>query len=93
MITSENLIRHELIGLKVKVLTSTNPKNQGMSGRVVDEHRNIFILDVRGVEKTLAKKENTFLFTLPSGKRVSVEGHVLIARPEDRIKKKIIKHL
>lgn len=91
MITPKNLVHHELIGLRVRVAESRNPKNKGLAGLVVDETRNMLILEIRGKEKQLAKSEHTFIFTLPSKERVRVEGQVLVARPEDRIKKRVKK--
>ncbi|MBI4181794.1 MAG: ribonuclease P protein component 1 [Candidatus Aenigmarchaeota archaeon] len=88
MITPENLVRHELIGLQVLIEKSANSHARGLEGRVVDESRNTLVLEVGDKEKTLAKEECTFVFTLPSGERVRVAGRVLVARPEDRIKKK-----
>jgi len=89
MITPENIVRHELIGLNVRVEKSSNPSAAGLSGKVVDESRQTLTLDVRGKEKKLVKEECIFLFRLPSGRKVRVSGRVLVARPEDRIKKKL----
>lgn len=91
MISSKNLVRHELIGLEVKVVESTNPSQAGLSGKVVDETRNILSIDTGKGVKNLAKQDCTFSFHLPSGEWVRVEGRLLVARPEDRIKKKLKK--
>jgi len=88
MRSPKNLVRHELIGLKVKVIGSSNPRNIGVSGRVVDETRNMLILEkANGKEVKLVKEQNVFVFDLGKEK-VRVEGGVLVGRPEDRIKKK-----
>ncbi len=91
MITPENLVRHELIGLTVKVVGSSNPKNIGMTGRVVDETRNMIKIErPDGREAELAKEQHVFSFQLgPSW--IKVDGRVLVGRPEDRIKKKFRK--
>jgi len=91
MITPKNLVYHELIGLKARVLESTNKSLEGLEGRVVDETRNTLTLEIRGKEKSLAKEQNIFSFALPQGEKVRVEGKLLVARPEDRIKKKFRK--
>ncbi len=92
MITPENLVRHELIGLKIEVKEARNPKSVGIRGRVIDETRNTLKIEKdNGKEATLAKGECTFVFILPGGRRVSVRGEVMISRPEDRIKKKFKK--
>jgi len=91
MRTPENLVKHELIGLKVRIVESTNPKNIGMSGRVIDETRNTLVIekaDGRGV--TLPKEAHVFSFEVGSV-WVKVDGKLLVARPEDRIKKKFKK--
>lgn len=91
MITPENLLKHELIGLDVLVLHSRNKDQTGIEGEVTDETRNTLIIDCRHEEKTIPKADATFLFTLPSGEQVRVDGELLLARPEDRIKKRVKK--
>ena len=85
----EELVRHELIGLEVRVADSSNKSQAGLSGRVVDESRQTLTIETdRGV-KTLPKDQCVFSFLLPSGERVRVDGKLLVARPEDRIKKRL----
>lgn len=85
----ENLVRHELIGLEAEVTVSSKPGNVGIAGKVVDETRNMLVLEkTGGGEVGLAKGENTFSFRL-GRERVLIEGKLLVARPEDRIKKKL----
>ncbi len=88
MMTPENLIRHELIGLDVEVVESSNPAQVGLSGKVVDESRNILSIETSSGVRNLPKKECTFSFHLPGGEKVRVDGKLLVSRPEDRIKKK-----
>ena len=40
------------------------------------------------VEKVIPKSNSIFIFTLPNGVKVQVEGRLLVGRPEDRIKKR-----
>jgi ribonuclease P protein subunit POP4 len=88
-ITPRNLVRHELIGLEVKIEKSTDPTQKGVKGKVIDETYNTIKIEVKnGKEKTIPKKNSVFIFTLPSGEKVEVEGRLLVGRPEDRIKKK-----
>ncbi len=89
MITPENLVRHELIGLKVLVEKSTNKLQQGLSGTIVDETRQTLTLRDSAGEKQVLKDQCVFVFSLPSEKKVRVDGKVLVSRPEDRIKKKL----
>ena len=89
MITPENLVRHELIGLSAEVVESTNTSMVGISGRVVDETRNTFLIETRSGDKRVPKSCNCFLFTLPQGLKVKAVGSVLVSQPENRINKKI----
>ncbi|UCD07932.1 MAG: ribonuclease P protein component 1 [Candidatus Aenigmatarchaeota archaeon] len=91
MITPENLVRHELVGLFVKITKSTDPSNVGIEGRIVDETRNTLTIETKKGKKSFIKEKCTFSFLLPTNERVNVDGRVLVARPEDRIKKKFKK--
>jgi len=92
MITPENLVRHELIGLQAMIRLSSNPQLSGISGRIIDESRNTLILETsEGREVTIVKDQCEISFRLPSGESVRVDGRLLVARPEDRIKKKLPK--
>ncbi len=81
-----DLLRHEFIGLRCCVVDATDPSIIGCEGEIVDETRNMLILRESGKEKKIPKKDATFLFAL-SGRKVKIEGKVLVGRPEDRIKK------
>ena len=87
-ITSSNLVQHELIGLKITVSDSSNPSVRGLEGKVIDESRNMLVIEntQRG-EKKIPKAGNRFIFELNRGVHVRVKGDRLISRPEDRIKK------
>lgn len=87
-ITPQNLVRHELIGLKVKIVSSTDRTQKNISGTVVDESYNTLVVESKGKEKRISKSNCVFIFTLPDKRRVEVEGKVILNRPEDRIKKK-----
>lgn len=89
MIAPENLVRNELIGLRVEVAESRNPTMVGITGRVVDETRNTFLIETRSGEKRVPKSCNCFIFTLSQGLKVKAEGSVLVSQPENRINKRI----
>lgn len=90
MITPHNLVRHELIGLQVRIADSANRQQIGLQGRVVDETRNTLTVEIAGHDKRFVKDQCDFSFTLPGSKtRVRVHGQVIVGRPEDRIKKKM----
>ena len=91
MITSRNLVHHEFIGLKVH---ATNLKNKSLNlkGTVIDETKNtIKIEGSDNVEKMIPKDGNSFVFELPNGEKVEIDGTILSIRPEDRIKKRFKK--
>jgi ribonuclease P protein subunit POP4 len=88
-ITPRNILRHELIGLEVSVVKSSNPHNIGISGKVVDETRNTLIIDDGSGEKRIAKGHAIFRFRLRDGILIDVEGSHLIGRPEDRVKRRV----
>jgi ribonuclease P protein subunit POP4 len=90
-ITPQNLVNHELIGLQLTLVKSSNKDAVGLSGRIIDESRNIFKLECYGQEKTTAKRHNTFEFMLPEGDKVRVPGDLVLGRPEDRVAKSIRK--
>lgn len=91
-ITPHNLVRHELIGLKVKIDSSTDKTQKWLSGTVIDETYNTLKIEMRnGKEKTVIKGNCIFVFILPDKTKVQVDGKLLVSRPEDRIKKKFPK--
>jgi len=87
----KDLVLHELIGLEAKVVSSTNKQLEGLSGKIIDESRNMLVIETPKGEKRLAKQDCVFSFHLPSGEWMRVDGKILLARPEDRIKKKLRK--
>lgn len=92
MISPQNLVRHELCGLLVKIVKSTDPTQKRLSGRVIDETYNTLKIETKqNKEKTVAKVNCVFVFTLPDKTKVQVDGKLLVSRPEDRIKKKFPK--
>lgn len=90
-ITARDLVRHELIGLEVEVVESSNKSQVGACGTVTDETRQTLTIEVEGRERSFAKGQCVFRFTLPAGGKVRVDGSLLVARPEDRIRKRFRK--
>lgn len=91
MITPENICRHELIGLEAAVERSTNPSQEGISGRIADETRNMLVI-FSGVRlKAVQKKGAVFRMRLPDDTQVRVDGSVLVTQPEKRISMRIRK--
>lgn len=88
MITPYNILRHELIGLPVRVVSASHDGYK-CSGMVVDETRDTIKIKTDAGLKTLPKACITLEATLPRGEVVRIDGKLLVSRPEDRIKKKI----
>lgn len=94
-ITPKNIVRHELIGLRVRIAKSTDKSLEKLFGKVIDESYNMLKIEgkKRGEkkparEKIIPKRNSIFIFTLPNKTKVQVDGRLLVGRPEDRIKKK-----
>ncbi len=91
MITPQNVIRHELIGLEVRVARSSNPAQTGISGLIVDESRNMLVIHTICGVKKIQKKYAAFDLRLPDDTLVRVDGSVLVMQPENRISMRIKK--
>jgi len=86
-ITPKNILQHELIGLEVEVKKSTNIYQVGIKGIVINETMKMLIIKTSKGRKRIPKEGRTFLFILPSGEKVLVDGNALLGRPEDRLKR------
>ncbi len=84
MISAENLITHELIGLKTEVQESSNPQIIGVKGKIVDETKHMFLLLTNNGYKMLSKKHNKWGFFLHNQK-ISVSGSLLEKRAYERL--------
>ena len=47
MISSKNIFYHELIGLELKVVDSSNPSLIGLCGTVIDETKKTLLIEVK----------------------------------------------
>ena len=81
------ILQHELIGLKAKVVRSSNPGYLRICGRVIDETQKTFKILHKGKEKVIVKETAVLQFTLGDGSLVEIDGKVLVGRSEDRVKK------
>ena len=88
MITPKNVTKHELIGLKCKIVGSANPKNLSIRGKIVDETYHTLVIDYKGKDKRVFKKAIELELALPDKTVVVVDGQKIIGRPWNRIKKK-----
>lgn len=83
-----NIMRHELIGLEARVMDSSDHTLLGASGKVVDETRNMLVIEDGEKARKISKSNSTFLVILPDGEKVTVDGKKLVGRPEERVRRK-----
>lgn len=88
-ITPHNIIQHELIGLRADVVESTNPDLVGIAGIVVDESKNMLVIESfkDACRRMVEKSCSVFVFYIDETK-VKVDGRLLHSQPENRIQKK-----
>ena len=92
MITSKNLVHHEFIGLNVHAISKNN-ESLDLKGTIIDETKNtIKIEGIDNTEKIIPKNGTIFIFEIPDGEKIEVDGNILSIRPEDRIKKRFKKN-
>ncbi len=91
MITSKNLVHHEFIGLNIHAISKNN-ESLDLKGTIIDETKNtIKIEGIDNTEKIIPKNGTIFIFEIPDGEKIEVDGNILSIRPEDRIKKRFKK--
>lgn len=79
----KTLLRHELIGLPIEVVGSTNKSLIGLKGKIIDETKNCIITDKN---KKIAKDQVTLKIKFKN-QIFKIEGKKLKGRPEERLKK------
>lgn len=77
----KDLLRGEFIGLYARL------KGKKIDGKIIDETKNMFLIETKEGRKKVIKKNNSFELFI-NKKPISVDGEMLVLRPEDRIKAK-----
>ena len=90
MRTEKNILLHELIGLECEVIEAKNKSQIGLHGRIIDETMKTIMVSGPQSNKIIPKKGSKFRLKL-NNKKIDIVGDFIIARPEDRIKKKLKK--
>jgi len=85
MITSQNVLRHELIGLDILVSGAANPNQRNISGRVIDETKNLLVIETSKGVRRIEKMHSTFQVHFPGRETVEINGSVMVLAPEKRI--------
>ncbi len=80
-----NIMFHELIGLRITVVKSSEDTLNGLSGEVVDETKNTLRVKTKNGLKIIPKSIVTIRIELVDGTFVTVDGRNISYRPEDRI--------
>ena len=88
MITSENILSHEMIGLRTEITSSTNNHFVGLTGTIVDETKSMFTLNTKNGLKIIPKKQNTWKF-FSKGEEFTFSGNHLEKRSFDRLGAKL----
>lgn len=84
MTRPENVLVHEIIGLGARIVESTDPTLNGMSGLIVFETRNTILIRTDSAVKQIAKKAAKKIEINTQSGVCFISGSSLIGRPEDR---------
>jgi len=76
------MMKEEFIGMKVRIEKCTDPSLQGMEGMIIDETKNMMVIESREGIKKVAKRIATFNIG-----GFAIDGRKISYRPEDRIRK------
>jgi len=86
----KEVLRSELIGKNIEILKSTNKSLVGLQGKVLDETKNLLVIESKKQKKVEEKKILKAHVTIKmsyKGKTYNIDGKLLVARPWERIKK------
>jgi len=84
MITQENLVMHELIGLEASITKSNNREIIGISGKVIDETKSMLFINTKSGIKKIPKEITEWEFSFHDNKLI-VDGNLLAKRPQERL--------
>lgn len=82
-----NLTISPLIGLKVKVVHSTNSSQNNKVGRVVNETHGTITLSDGNRSIIIPKDVAIFEVALPNGRILQVNGKTIVGHPAERIRR------
>lgn len=84
MITTENIVLHELIGLNTEITQSSNIQSIGLKGKVVDETKSMFVLRTENGIKKFPKENTIWRFSFENNE-ITLNGNVLKKRSYERM--------
>jgi len=82
----KDITKHELIGLNTEIVEAKNKALVGLKGKIIDETKNLFLIQTKKGEKKVLKDQITMNLKVKD-KKVQIEGKELVGQPEDRLKK------
>ena len=82
----KNIKKHELIGLHARIADSKNKSNVNLNGKIINETKHTITIKTQKGGKTIFKS-NAKIELKISGRKILVDGSLLVGRPEDRVKK------
>ena len=88
-IAPQNIVKHELVGLSIHIVESSDPNHVCTKGTILGETKEMIKIDTGRGTKAVPKNICVFDITLPDGTVVRVDGGLLTGRPEDRMKKRL----
>ena len=84
MITAENFIQHELIGLSTSITNSSNPQLIGINGTITDETKSMFTLKTAKGIKLIPKSHSEWSFFI-NNQKLRLDGSKIQKRAFDRL--------
>lgn len=81
-----DILKYEFIGLNAKIVDAKNKSLVGLEGSIIDETKNLIIIENKGKIKKILKDQVIFLITI-NEKKYEIDGRLLVGRPEERLKK------
>jgi ribonuclease P protein subunit POP4 len=86
VITRHNIQRHELIGMNVEIINSSDNGHVGFTGQIVDETKNTLTIKTSKGDKMIQKNGLVMKTGLKDSDVIILGSHIKF-RPEDRIKR------
>jgi len=84
MITRENLLKHEIIGLEATIVKCNNEQTIGIAGKVIDETKSMLFLNTKNGIKKIPKENTEWKFSFDNTELI-VNGNLLAKRPQERL--------
>lgn len=78
--------KYGLIGRNIEIVMAKNKSLIGLKGKVVDETKNMLVIESKDREKRVLKEQVKLLINFKKEK-IKADGKIFVGRPEERIKK------